>query len=171
MGEIDNLMQFIGMTAPYQSWHYMAAVIPVPTPLKLAVALCTCCRLRAPVDKMAGKLGGPRVTSTYSGASSAADRSVVRRLSRWDNAWIFYDNPAYQLKQSTADASHGTPSIWNFIPPSSTIRMCTSPDSFRHHSIRGVYPPPTMGGRSTPSHPKQWSTLHFSLNYLTIQAQ
>jgi len=52
---------------------------------------------------MAGKLGGQRVTSLYT--SSVGGRNVVRRLSRWDNAWIFYNNPAYQLKQT--DGSHG----------------------------------------------------------------
>jgi len=52
---------------------------------------------------MAGKFDVQRVTSMY--ASSVGARSVVRRLSRWDNAWIFYDNPAYQPKQP--DCSRG----------------------------------------------------------------
>lgn len=56
-------------------------------------------------SRMAGKLGGQRVTSRYT--SCVAGRSVVRRLSRWDNAWIFYDNPAYQLKQADVSVSHG----------------------------------------------------------------
>jgi len=56
---------------------------------------------------MAGKYGGQRVTPTTFCCSSKEGGSGVRRLSRWDQAWIFYDNPAYRLLKQ-APASHGT---------------------------------------------------------------
>jgi len=54
-------------------------------------------------SRMARKFDGQRLMSLYGG--SLGGRCVVRRLSRWDNAWIFYDNPAYQPHQT--DSSHG----------------------------------------------------------------
>ena len=76
--------------------------------VKLAI-FCTTCDVTAQrtCSSMAEKFTAHRMTSLYNN-SPGDHRSVIRRLSRCrDNAWIFYDNPAYQPKHTDDSSSRG----------------------------------------------------------------
>ena len=64
-------------------------------------------RLVTGEHKMAGKLSG--MTSLYGRTENA--RCGARKLGRWDNAWVFYDNPAYQLKQADSSTRGNSSSV------------------------------------------------------------